>query len=138
MRDLVTKISTQIQFLQINGLLYKKSKKQMKGVSLFSSAGIAETYFAQVGIDIVAANELIAERANLYSSVYKNSAMVSGNILDKNVFKRIVETSGKKIDFLIASPPCQGMSMAGKSRNAKQFIGDERNFLIFKVIVCQL
>jgi DNA (cytosine-5)-methyltransferase 1 len=106
----------------------------MKGVSLFSSAGIAEFYFDQVGIDIIAANELIEERANLYSSVYKNSTMISGNILDKNVFKKLVDTSGKKIDFLIASPPCQGMSMAGKSRNATLMLKDERNFLVLKVI----
>jgi DNA (cytosine-5)-methyltransferase 1 len=38
----------------------------MIGASLFSSAGIAETYFEEVGINIIAANELIQERANLY------------------------------------------------------------------------
>jgi len=31
----------------------------MIGASLFSSAGIAETYFEEVGINIVAVNELI-------------------------------------------------------------------------------
>jgi len=106
----------------------------MKGVSLFSSAGIAETYFGQIGIDIVVANELIPERANLYSSVYGNSAMITGSILDKNLFKKIISSSGKKVDFLIASPPCQGMSIAGKSRNAAEMIKDERNYLVFKVI----
>ena len=106
----------------------------MTGVSLFSSAGIAEYYFDQVGIDIIAANELIEERANLYSKTYQNSTMIAGNILDHNVFKRIVEISDKKIDFLIASPPCQGMSMAGKNRNAAEMVKDTRNYLVLKVI----
>ena len=35
------------------------NKNRLKGVSLFSSAGIAETYLKDVGIDIIIANELI-------------------------------------------------------------------------------
>jgi len=55
----------------------------MRGISLFSSAGIAEIYLDQLGVNIVAANELVEERAQLYSSVFNNSVMVPGNILDK-------------------------------------------------------
>ena len=43
----------------------------MVGASLFSSAGIAETYFDEVGINIIAANELVQERADLYQALYK-------------------------------------------------------------------
>ena len=57
----------------------------MIGASLFSSAGIAETYFDEVGINIVAANELVQERADLYQALYPNSKMIAGNILDDNV-----------------------------------------------------
>ena len=35
----------------------------MNGLSLFSSAGIAETYFSENGIDIKVASELLPERA---------------------------------------------------------------------------
>ena len=42
----------------------------MVGASLFSSAGIAETYFEEVGINIVAANELVQERADFYQALY--------------------------------------------------------------------
>lgn len=106
----------------------------MKGISLFSGAGIGDTFLNQVGIDVIAANELIKERAKLYSIVNKKSKMIEGNILEKNVFKKIIELSVKNLDFLLASPPCQGMSMAGKSRNSKEMIKDKRNYLIFKVI----
>lgn len=106
----------------------------MVGASLFSSAGIAETYFEEVGINIVAANELVQERADLYQSLYPNSKMIAGNILDDNVFKTLVKNTPEKLDFLIASPPCQGMSVAGKNRNTEQMLNDERNYLVFKII----
>jgi len=106
----------------------------MVGASLFSSAGIAETYFEEVGIKIVAANELIQERANLYQALYPNSKMIVGNILDKNVFEALLNNTPPKLDFLIASPPCQGMSVAGKNRNIEQMLNDERNHLVFKII----
>lgn len=106
----------------------------MIGASLFSSAGLAETYFEEVGINIIAANELIQERANLYQSLYPNSKMISGNILDDAVFQALVNSTPDKIDFLIASPPCQGMSVAGKNRNIEQMLNDERNYLVFKII----
>ena len=105
----------------------------MRGVSLFSSAGIAETFLEDVGVNISVANELIASRAKLYQSLYPNSKMFGGSILDKNVFKNILDHS-KKVDFLIATPPCQGMSIAGKNRNISQMLNDERNHLIFKII----
>src|SRR5690554_4925352 len=106
----------------------------MIGASLFSSAGIAETYFEEVGINIIAANELVQERANLYQALYPKSKMIAGSILDDNVFKTLVENTPEKLDFLIASPPCQGMSVAGKNRNIEQMLNDERNYLVFKII----
>jgi len=106
----------------------------MLGASLFSSAGIAETYLEEVGIDIVAANELVLERANLHQALYPKSKMIAGNILDQNIFKTLVRSTPEKLDFLIASPPCQGMSVAGKNRNTEQMLNDERNYLVFKII----
>ena len=106
----------------------------MRGVSLFSSAGIAETFLEDVGVDIAVANELIKDRAALYQSIYPNSAMIAGNILDAHVFQNILKASSDKVDFLIATPPCQGMSVAGKNRNVTQMLTDERNFLVFRII----
>lgn len=104
------------------------------GVSLFASAGIDEQYLKEVGINIVAANELLPERAKLYQAQYPDSKMICGDILDKEIFNAIVDASPNKIDFLIASPPCQGMSVAGKNRTLEQMLGDKRNFLVFKII----
>lgn len=105
----------------------------MRGCSLFSGAGIAETFLEDLGLNIVVANELKNERAKLYSSVYKTTKMICGDIRNKEIFNQIVKES-EKIDFLLASPPCQGLSVAGMNRTPKEMQKDERNHLIKKVI----
>ena len=112
----------------------KTKRKILRGVSLFSSAGIGEVFFDELGIDIIVANELIADRAKLYSSLYKKTKMIVGDITDKKIFDTIVKESGKNIDFLIATPPCQGISIAGKNRTQNEMLNDKRNHLVFKII----
>jgi DNA (cytosine-5)-methyltransferase 1 len=109
--------------------------KKIKGLSLFSSAGIAETYYKDIGIDIVIANELIERRAKLYQKLYPNSKMIQGCILNQEVNKKIKsELKKEEIDIIIATPPCQGVSLAGKNKSQHAMAKDERNHLIFKVI----
>lgn len=106
-------------------------KSKMIGISMFSSAGIAETYLQKMGVDIVLANELIPERAKYYSHFYPKVDMVVGDIMEKNVFSTYLKkakTANPK--FLLATPPCQGMSSLGK----KDYVDDERNYLIFSVL----
>lgn len=102
----------------------------MKGLSLFSNVGIAETYLHEVGVDIVVANELLAERARFYQDVYPACEMICGDITNGGVFKKVVDAAVKNnVKFIIATPPCQGMSPAGKKDP-----NDERNFLIKSVV----
>lgn len=60
--------------------------------------------------------------------------MICGDILDEEVYASLVSAVPEKIDFLLASPPCQGMSVAGKNRTLEQMCQDKRNFLIFRII----
>lgn len=106
----------------------------LTGASLFSSAGIAECYLKDTGINICVANEILPERAELYKYQYPETNMVCGDIMDDNVFREIVDSCPEKIDFLIASPPCQGMSVAGKNRSMEMMLKDKRNFLVFRII----
>jgi DNA (cytosine-5)-methyltransferase 1 len=56
--------------------------------------------------------------------------MVQGDITDKDIYNRVLSKAKKdQCDFLIATPPCQGMSVAGKM--AKD---DPRNSLIMYVV----
>ena len=100
----------------------------MNGLSLFSSAGIAETYFKENGIDIVVASELIKKRCDIHSWLYKDCHTICGDITNPKVFEEIKEeATNKDCKFLIATPPCQGMSSLGK----KDYEQDKRNYLVF-------
>lgn len=107
----------------------------MKGISLFSSAGIGEYFLERNNIDIVVANELIEKRAALHKDIYPSCEVVVGDITDEDTYKKILDSvHDDKIDFIIASPPCQGMSVAGKNRKTEEMAEDERNYLILSVI----
>jgi DNA (cytosine-5)-methyltransferase 1 len=86
----------------------------INGISLFSNIGISEQYLKDVDINIVAANELLEERAKIYSFYHPESEMVCGDILDPVIFNKLVDLYNKNdCKFLIATPPCQGMSLTG-------------------------
>lgn len=98
----------------------------MNGLSLFANVGIAETYLQDVDIDIVVANELLEERARFYKHLYPNCNMIQGDITNKKIYQEVIEAASKEnIDFVIATPPCQGMSIAGEMNPY-----DERNSLV--------
>ena len=100
----------------------------MKAISLFSGIGLAETYFKELGIDVILANEKDQERSKLYQYLYPSTKMLTGDIKNQEIQKILIDTS-KNIDLLIATPPCQGMSIAGK-----RIKGDPRNHLIYDAI----
>ena len=102
----------------------------MNGLSLFANVGIAEIYLKEVGINITVANELLPERAKFYQDVYPECKMVCGDILDEKIFNQILEYSlESNVEFVIATPPCQGMSPAGK-KDPK----DVRNSLVTSAV----
>ncbi len=103
---------------------------EIKGLSLFANVGIAEARFAELGIKILVANEIVEDRAKFYSEVYPETHMICGDITDDTVRDIIVsESIEKHVNFVIATPPCQGMSVAG-NRDAN----DPRNQLIYYAI----
>lgn len=98
----------------------------MKALSLFANVGIAETYLDQVGITTVLANELLPQRVAFYRYLYPNVDMIEGDITNPSVFQQVMEKARQKgVDFILATPPCQGMSLAGKRAEF-----DPRNQLI--------
>lgn len=104
--------------------------KVIKGVSLFSNVGIDECYFLKNGIKIVGSNEIDKKRCDFYSHLYPEVQMICGDIRDQNVYNKMVEIYKKNnCEFLIATPPCQGMSQAGKMEES-----DIRNRLIIDTV----
>lgn len=101
-----------------------------KAVSLFASAGVAETYFEKHGIEVKVASELLKERADLYNKLYPSVNMIQGDITNESIYKKVISLSKKAgCNFLLATPPCQGMSTAGLMKE-----DDPRNRLILVVI----
>lgn len=102
----------------------------MKCLSLFSNVGVAEAYLKEIGIDVVIANEIDEKRAKFYKHLYPETDMQCGDITDENVRNNIVDMARREnVELLIATPPCQGMSIAGKM---DEF--DARNQLIYYAI----
>lgn len=102
------------------------SMYEIKGLSLFANVGIAEAMFNEIGVDILLANEIDERRARFYSEVYPDTEMICGDITDDSVRNHIVDKAVEMgVNFIIATPPCQGMSVAG-NRDPE----DPRNQLI--------
>lgn len=104
--------------------------KKLIGLSLFANVGIAEAYLKDLNINIKIANEIDPKRAKFYQELYPDSKMICGDVTDTAVRDAIVEESKKcGVDFIIATPPCQGMSEAGLRLEF-----DSRNQLIWYAI----
>ena len=103
---------------------------KLRGLSLFANVGIAEAYLESIGVHIEVANELLPDRARFYQDVYPNTHMVCGDITDDNVRTNLIEEAkAKNVNFVMATPPCQGMSRVGKM---EEF--DVRNQLIYYAV----
>lgn len=100
--------------------------KKLRGLSLFSNVGVAEAGLASLDIDMIYANELLKDRADFYSSVHPETEMIQGDITSSELRDIIVNKAKEShVNFILATPPCQGMSEAGN-----RFEFDERNQLI--------
>ena len=102
----------------------------INGISLFANVGIGEAYFKDNGVNICVSNELIQKRCDFYSHLYPETEMIQGDIKDQDIFDKLVYLYNENnCNFLIATPPCQGMSQAGKTKK-----DDPRNALIINTV----
>lgn len=117
------------------------SNKTLTYISLFSSAGIGCYGFKESGFECIATNEIIERRLNIqklnnkckFDSGYINGDIKNSNIKEK-IFKQIdfYKTLGNdRVDVLIATPPCQGMSVANHKKRTNEI---ERNSLVIESI----
>lgn len=101
-----------------------------KGISLFANVGIAETYFESAGCTIAVANELESVRADFYKHLHPNTNMIVGDFRNPEIKNALLEAYRREsCEFVVATPPCQGMSLLGK-----RLKDDKRNELIVDTI----
>ena len=101
----------------------------MKVLSLFANVGFGEYYFDSNGFDVVVANELLDDRVEFYKKFNSNSTnLITGDIAEQIIKNNIISSCLQhgNIDLIMATPPCQGMSIA----NAQKDKDDVRNTLI--------
>lgn len=115
----------------------------IRAISLFSSGGIGDLALKNNNIDILVANELIKDRAQVFMKNYPETKMIIGDINTEkdNIIKTTKQIlKGRPLDVLYATPPCQGMSKNGRGkllqgiRNGKKPVVDIRNKLIIPTI----
>lgn len=110
------------------------SNRKLIGLSLFSSAGVAELNLKE-RIKFVLANELLPVRCKVHKYWYPDTEMICGDITADEIKGCIIKKAlDKKVDFVLATPPCQGVSLIGKNKRNDQFVKDQRNFLIFHAL----
>ncbi len=119
-----------------------KTNSKPTYISLFSSAGIGCYGFKLEGFDCVATNELIKRRLDIqrYNNKCKyESGYICGDIKEdaiKSALYAQIDLWRKKekvsrIDVVIATPPCQGMSVANHKKSSTEIV---RNSLVIESI----
>lgn len=111
-------------------------------VSLFSSAGVGCFGFKLNGFDCVATNEIIERRLNIQKYNKKcsmDSGYICGDITNLEIKQKLFNQIEiykkinhiKDIDVIIATPPCQGMSVANHKKTENEI---NRNSLVVEAI----
>jgi len=103
-------------------------KKPLTYISLFSSAGVGCFGFKQQGFECIATNEILTKRLKIQAFNNKckyDTGYLDGDISTKEIKNQLFSEIEKwqknhKIsepDVIVATPPCQGMSVANHKKN---------------------
>ena len=115
--------------------------KTLTYISLFSCAGVGCFGFKKAGFECIATNELIERRLNVQK--FNNKCRFeSGYICDdittdqtkEKIFAEInrwKKLGNDRVDVLVATPPCQGMSVANHKKAENEIV---RNSLVVESI----
>ena len=102
--------------------------KPLTYISLFSSAGVGCYGFKQNGFECIATNEILTKRLKIQAFNNKckyDTGYLDGDISTKEIKNKLFSEIKKwqtehKIsdpDVIVATPPCQGMSVANHKKN---------------------
>lgn len=115
------------------------SSQTLRGVSLFSGAGLGDLGFRAAGVHFLAMVEIDEKRAGIARRNFPESDVVSADISEswQEICEKVERNlAGKPLDLIACTPPCQGMSKSGQGtllrniREGKRPRMDPRNRLI--------
>ena len=102
--------------------------KPLTYISLFSSAGVGCYGFKQNGFECIATNEILTKRLKIQAFNNKckyDTGYLDGDISTKEIKNKLfaeikkwqTEYKISEPDVIVATPPCQGMSVANHKKN---------------------
>ncbi|NHA73176.1 DNA cytosine methyltransferase [Helicobacter pylori] len=111
-------------------------------ISLFSGAGVGCYGLLEEGFECVATNEILEKRLNIQRINRKckfDESYISGDIKELEIKEKIlkqIEFYSKKfgndrVDLVVATPPCQGMSVANHKKKNDEI---KRNSLVIESV----
>lgn len=120
----------------------KATSRPLTYISLFSSAGVGCYGFKQANFQCIATNEIVPRRLDVQKFNNKckyDSGYICGDITDERVKSSIYEQIDlwktwemiEDVDVVIATPPCQGMSVANHKKSSVEIV---RNSLVIESI----
>lgn len=115
--------------------------KSMTYVTLFSSAGVGCHGFQMEGYHCIATNEIIERRMQVQRCNHKceyDSGYIVGDITSDEI-KQIIyneihrwkKKGNDRVDVIVATPPCQGISVINHKKNDKEI---NRNSLVVESV----
>ena len=105
----------------------KTMNKPLTYISLFSSAGVGCYGFKQNGFECIATNEILTKRLKIQAFNNKckyETGYLDGDISTKEIKNKLfteikkwqTEHKISEPDVIVATPPCQGMSVANHKK----------------------
>ncbi|MGL2727133.1 DNA cytosine methyltransferase [Helicobacter pylori] len=116
--------------------------KALTYISLFSGAGVGCYGLLEEGFECVATNEILEKRLNIQRINRKcklDESYISGDIKKPETKEKILKQIGfyskkfgnDRVDLVIATPPCQGMSVANHKKKNDEI---KRNSLVIESV----
>ena len=109
-------------------------------VSLFSGAGLSDLGYEMAGFRFIVQVEVDERRAAIGADNFPTSQWLTCNVQDSGseIAEAYRRSSSRRLDLLVATPPCQGMSSSNPSRGKRQTPQakalEEKNRLLLEVI----
>jgi len=99
-------------------------------LDLFCGCGGTTTGFVNAGFEIIAGIDIWNKAIDNYKKNHLHNAICADlTILTPEDFNKLYNKENKQIDVLVGSPPCQGVSIAGK-----RDVSDPRNSLFMEYV----
>ena len=98
------------------------AEPSLTAVSLFSGAGLSDLGYEMAGFRLVVQVEADRKRADVGADNFPNSAWLARDVCGSvdEVATAYQEATSRRLDLLIATPPCQGMSSSNPSRGKRR------------------